>query len=251
MNNFTNKAVLVTGASRGLGLTIAETFRSAGANVVMTDVVFEQSGAKKNPKPDDSGRIMTMKMDVTREEEIEHVIRQTELQFGGTDILVNNAAVIDQFALVENQSLDAWQKALDVNQSGAFRCIKAVWKQMCRNNWGRVINISSFTSESGSFGQPGYGSTKAGLMGLTRALALEGAKYQVTVNVVLPGFINTESLHRLQPEIQERIKKRIAMKRFTEPQETADVVTFLASGSASYITGASIPVTGGADLFVF
>ncbi len=263
---FQGKTILVTGAARGLGHAIASAFIEVGANVVKTDAVMGDSKRSKKPlsAQDDYQELpatntstfvqkncLELKMDIACTEEVESTMKKIKSRFGGIDILINNAAVIDRFALVEDQSLDTWEKNLNVNLSGAFRCIKAVWKGMCKNKWGRIINISSFTAESGSFGQPGYGSAKAGLQGLTRAMALEGAKHQITVNAVLPGFIDTEALKRIQPEMLEKIKSRIAMKRFAQPEEIADVVVFLASEASSYITGASIPITGGADLFMF
>ena len=122
---------------------------------------------------------------------------------------------------------------------------------MKTKQWGRIVNISSFVGRAGAFAQPGYGASKAGLVGLSRSLALEGAKHGITVNAVLPGFIETEAVNLYQPEMRERIERRIAMKRMGKPDEVAALVIFLASEAASYITGAAIPVTGGADLFVF
>jgi 3-oxoacyl-[acyl-carrier protein] reductase len=249
---FKGRTVLVTGAARGLGHDIASAFIQAEANVVKTDIVFEDIKQSVNETTMVSQEnCLKLEMDVSSTEAIESAIEKIKERFGDIDILINNAAVIDRFALIENQSLDAWEKGINVNLSGAFRCIKSVWKDMIKNNWGRIINISSFTAESGSFGQPAYGAAKAGLQGLTRALALEGAKHQITVNAVLPGFIDTEALRHLQPEMLEKIKNQIAMKRFARPEEIADVVVFLASEASSYITGASIPITGGADLFTF
>ena len=249
---FKGKTVLVTGAARGLGYAIASAFLKTGANVVKTDIQLEDTRqSKKETVIFSQKNCLELEMDVSCTDAVESVIEKTKDRFGEVDILINNAAVIDQFALIENQPLDAWEKALSVNLTGAFRCIKSVWKDMSKNKWGRIINISSFTAESGSFGQPGYGAAKAGLQGLTRSLALEGARHQITVNAVLPGFIDTKALRRLQPEILEKIKGRIAMKRFAHPKEITAVVVFLASEASSYITGASIPITGGADLFTF
>jgi len=249
---FRGKTVLVTGAARGLGCAIAAAFLKTGANVVKSDITLEDNGpSEKEAVIFSQENYLELEMDVSCAASIESVIERTKDRFGGVDILINNAAIIDHFALIENQSLDAWEKGLNVNLSGAFRCIKSVWTDMSKNKWGRIINISSFTAESGSFGQPGYGAAKAGLQGLTRSLALEGARHQITVNAVLPGFIDTEALRRLQPEMLEKIKGRIPVKRFAHPKEIADVVVFLASEAASYITGASIPITGGADLFMF
>jgi 3-oxoacyl-[acyl-carrier protein] reductase len=122
---------------------------------------------------------------------------------------------------------------------------------MKKQSWGRIINLSSFTAESGAFAQPGYGASKAGLLGLTRSLALEGARHGITVNAVMPGFIATEAVNLYQQDMKDRICQRNPMKRMGKPEEVASVVSFLASDAAGYINGASIPVTGGMDLLVF
>ena len=144
-----------------------------------------------------------------------------------------------------------FERDLNVNLTGAFNCTQTVWPYMKNNKWGRIINISSFVGLSGAFAQPGYGASKAGMIGLTRSLALEGAKYGITVNAVLPGFIETEAVKLHDRKMLDRVKARTPMKRMGRPEEISPLVVFLTSEGASFITGAAIPVTGGADLFVF
>ena len=270
------KVALVTGASRGLGRSFALAMGDAGADVVVTDLLIEDEEHDKEKLAEYSllaghfagtqdvrtratsveieekgSRSLAFKMDVTKPEEVEKVVAQAKGTFGGLDILVNNAGIMENFALLENQEIDLWERDLKVNLSGAFHCTKAVWPDMIRKKWGRVINISSIAGLIGAFGQPSYGATKAGLIGLTRSLALEGAKHNVTVNAVLPGFIETEAVKLQQPDILERVKDRVAMKRLGRPEEIAPLVVFLASELSSYMTGTAIPVAGGIDLFTF
>ncbi|MGD9973152.1 MAG: SDR family oxidoreductase [Desulfatirhabdiaceae bacterium] len=277
MVSLSGKVALVTGASRGLGRAIALALGKAGAHVVVTDLLVEneavdteklveehgllaahfagsdhvQTLSTANEIKKMGGRSLGVKMDVTRPDEIQQVISLTADQFGVIDILVNNAGVMDNMALMEKQSGQMFERDLNVNLTGAFNCIQAVWPYMKKRQWGRIINISSFVGLSGAFAQPGYGASKAGLIGLTRSLALEGARHGISVNAVLPGFIATEAVNLHDPKMLDRIKERIPAKRMGNPEEVASLVTFLASDHSSYMTGTAIPVTGGADLFLF
>jgi len=276
MQSLSGKVALVTGASRGLGRAIALALGKAGADVVVTDLLIEGDAVNKEKLAEYSllaghfagtdtvrtksaadeieklgSKSMAIKMDVTKPEEIKTVVGQVEDTFGGVDILVNNAGIMENFALLQNQEDKLWERDLKVNLTGAFYCIKAVWPGMIKRNWGRIINMSSFAGQMGAFGQPSYGASKAGLIGLTRSLALEGARHQITVNAVLPGFIETEAVRLQRSDILERIKERAAMKRLGRPEEVASLVAFLASEMSSYMTGTAIPVAGGADLFTF
>ncbi len=266
----------MTGASRGLGRAIALSLGKAGADVIVTDLLIEgtcedraklesYSSLSAHFSGSDAVRTLqtseeiaqlgvrstALKMDVTDFPKIEDVVNHIKDQFGTIDILVNNAGVMDNIAMMENQSPKMFQRDLNVNLTGAFNCIRAVWPNMKSQKWGRIINISSFVGLSGAFAQPGYGASKAGLIGLTKSAALEGAKYGITVNSVLPGFIATEAINLHDTEMKTRIQKSIPVKRMGTPEEVAPLVSFLASDEASYMTGTAIPVTGGADLFVF
>jgi 3-oxoacyl-[acyl-carrier protein] reductase len=249
---------------------------AAGANVAVTDLLVES----ERPDKEQLGRYsilaahfagsenvrtmstaeeiaamgqksLALKMDVTNPEQILEAVAQVSEQLGGVDILVNNAGVMDNMAAMEHQNLKMFERDLKVNLTGAFNCIQAVWPYMKNRRWGRIINISSFVAVSGAFAQPGYGASKAGLIGLTRSLALEGARYGITVNAVLPGFIETEAVQLHDPKMLDRIRERTPMKRLGKPQEVTPLVVSLAGEDAGFITGVAIPVTGGADLFVF
>lgn len=270
------KTALVTGASRGLGRAIALALGDAGANVAVTDLLIENETPDKERLAEysflaahfaGSENVQTMstaeviqklgvksqaiKMDVTRPDEIREVIAQISDQLGEVDILVNNAGVMDNLALMDKQSTQMFERDLQVNLTGAFNCTHAVWPKMMERSWGRIINVSSFVGLRGAFAQPGYGASKAGMIGLTRSLALEGAGHGITVNAVLPGFINTEALSLHDAKMTDRIIKRIPAKRMGSPEEVASLITFLSSEHAGYVTGTAIPVTGGADLFNF
>jgi len=274
--NLSGKTALVTGASRGLGRAIALALGAAGADVAVTDLLVESEKTDKGKLGQygllaahfaESGYVRTvstadeiekmgrkslaLKLDVTDPDQIEKVVSEIYSRLGVVDILVNNAGVMDNMATMERQTSEMFERDLKVNLTGSFNCVKAVWPNMKKKEWGRIINISSFVGLSGAYAQPGYGASKAGMIGLTKSLALEGARYGITVNAVLPGFIQTEALMLHKPEMLERIKKRIAMNRLGKPEEISSAVVFLASEAAGYITGAAIPVTGGADLFVF
>ncbi|MBC2716337.1 MAG: SDR family oxidoreductase [Desulfobacteraceae bacterium] len=270
------KTALVTGASRGLGKAIALALGKTGANVAVTDLLVESEKVDKERLAEysllaahfvDTGNVETistaaairkmgvnslgMKMDITQPDQIQKVVSEIFDQMGGVDILVNNAGVMDNMATMEHQTLKMFERDLNVNLTGAFNCIQAVWPHMKQKKWGRIINISSFVGLRGAFAQPGYGASKAGMIGLTRSLALEGARHGITVNAVLPGFIETEAVKLHDPKMLDRIKERIPSKRMGNPDEVAPLVAFLASDRSSYMTGTAIPVTGGADLFNF
>jgi len=270
------KVALVTGASRGLGRAIALALGEAGADVAVTDLLIEgetrdEEALKKYSALaghfSGSGEIKTrstaleiqsmgcrscaLKMDVADGDEVLQTIHTVEEELGEVDILVNNAAVMDNFGEFEKQGLELWERDLKVNLTGAFNCIKAVWPEMVRRQQGRIINISSVAAMMGAWLQPSYGATKAGLIGLTKSLAIEGGRHNITVNAICPGFIETEAVRLYDDGMLERLRKRTALRRLGRPEEVAGVVVFLALDATSYITGAVIPVTGGADLFIF
>jgi 3-oxoacyl-[acyl-carrier protein] reductase len=274
--NLKGKVALVTGASRGLGREIALSLGREGAAVIVTDLLLEDESnepAKLDEYSPLAGhfartnaiktkqtaqeisemntRAIARKLDVTNPEEIERVVSEAEREFGGIDILISNAAVMDNFGNLEDQKLDRWERDLRVNLTGAFNCTKAVWPKMMEKGWGRVIYISSIAGLMGAWLQPSYGATKAGLIGLAKSLAIEGGKYGITVNAICPGFVETEVVKLQTPETTERIIKRTPLKRLGRPEEIGQLAVFLASDASSYITGAALPVTGGLDLMKF
>jgi len=267
------KVALVTGASRGLGLAIALALGEAGADVALTDILLE--GQDRDPEMlgkfgilaghfATSGMVRTEagareirqmgarssahKMDVSDFDQVGKVVQTVEEELGTIDILVNNAAVMENIGAFSEQKPGLWQRDINVNLTGTFNCIKAVWPGMLRKQGGRIINISSVAALMGASLQPSYGATKAGIIGLTKSLAIEAGRSNITVNAVCPGFIATEAVQLYDDRMKERIEKKTALRRLGRPEEVASLVAFLASDAASYITGAAIPVTGGIDL---
>ncbi len=273
MISLTGKTALVTGASRGLGQAIALAFGRAGANVVVTDILIEDNDRDPAQWADYSvlashfkkegavhtlstaeeirhqgTRSLALRLDVTDTGEIQSVVDRIAGEFGAVDILVNNAAIMENLGKLEDQRPDRWERDLTVNLTGAFLCAKAVWPGMLEKGWGRIINMSSIAGLMGACAHPSYGASKAGLTGLTKSLALEGARHGITVNSVAPGFIDTEAIRLAGQEKLERYRSRCPMKRMGHPDEVAALVIFLASDAAGYITGATVPITGGIDL---
>ena len=167
------------------------------------------------------------------------------------DILVNNAGTLDHLAQIDAQGPELWERDLRVNLTGAFNCAQAVWPHMKDRGWGRIVNMASVAGTLGGFGQASYSTTKEGLLGLTRTLALEGGRHGITCNAIVPGIVGTEAFAMGNPEMNERMIRRTAMRRAGEPQEIANAVAFLCSDLASYITGIGLTVSGGIELFVF
>lgn len=276
MFDLTGKVALVTGGSRGLGRADALALAKAGADVVITDILVESDahgqetaekygvlaqvmkaqGAVYAEQTRDEIRAMgrrsaAYKMDVTDREQIRDVFARVKAEFGGIHILVNNAGTLDHVAQIESQSDELWERDLKVNLTGAFNCAKAVWPIMKEQGWGRIINMASVAGTIGGFGQASYSTTKAGLLGLTKTLALEGARYGITCNAIVPGIIATEAYNASSPKMRERMEARTAFRRPGKPEDIAHAITFLATEEAGYITGVGLNVSGGIELFTF
>lgn len=274
MFNLTGKVALITGGSRGLGRADALALAEAGADIVITDILLESDADEEILKTSTVGqalrkenvvyaeqtakeiarlgrRAAAYKMDVTDGVEIARVVAKIVEEFGRIDILVNNAAMLDHVATIENQNNALWERDLRINLTGAYNCARAVWPQMKEQGWGRIINMASVAGTMGGFGQASYSTTKAGIIGLTKSLALEGARYQITSNAIVPGIIATEAWKKGNPKMNERMIARTAFRRPGEPADIAHAVVFLASEESKYITGIELYVSGGIELFTF
>jgi 3-oxoacyl-[acyl-carrier protein] reductase len=272
--DLSGRVALVTGGSRGLGRADALTLARAGADVVIADILIEsdESGEADRYGPlaqiaraqglvqteataqeiEELGRrSLALKCDVTDPGQVESVVTRAVEELGSVDILVNNAGTLDHVGQIENQSPELWERDLRVNLTGAFNCSRAVWPHMKERSWGRIVNMASVAGTLGGFGQASYSTTKAGLLGLTKSLALEGARHGITVNAIVPGIIGTEAFHFGNPEMNERMVKRTAMRRAGEPQDIANAIAFLSSDLAAYVTGVELNVSGGIELFTF
>jgi 3-oxoacyl-[acyl-carrier protein] reductase len=245
------KVALVTGGSRGLGRVDALALAEAGADVVVADILMD--GAEKTAKEVQAmGRkSFAIKMDVTNMEEVKEGVVRIKNELGSVDILVNSAATLDHLGQLLEQRDKLWERDLRVNLTGTFNCSRAVWPYMQEKKWGRIINMASVAGTLGGFGQASYSTTKAGIIGFTKTLALEGARYGITCNVVCPGIINSESFQFISAEMRERLIRKTALRRPGEPEDVAYAIVFLASDKANYITGIVLNVSGGIELFTF
>ena len=239
------KVALVTGASRGIGKAIALSLAKQGAKIVVNFNTGESAAAQvvqDITKYD--GEAIAVQADVSQPEQVDQMIKQVMTAWSTIDILVNNAGVT-QDRLMIRMSPDDWDPVVDVNLRGAFLCTQLVLSQMVKKRSGRIINISSIVGITGNPGQANYAASKAGLIGLTKALAREVASRNITVNALAPGYIATSMVEKVSEEVQEKILDRIPMGRFGTPEDVAEAVTFLCSEGAGYITGQVIVIDGG------
>jgi len=239
------QVALVTGGGSGIGACVADTLAREGAAVVVADRDLEGAKAVAQKICDEGGSVIALRVDVTDQESVQAMVEQASAQLGNVHILVNNAGFTRDMHLVKMPE-QAWDSVIDVVLKGAFLCTKAVMPGMIDNRWGRVINISS-RAHLGNPGQANYSAAKAGLLGFTRALALEEGRYNITVNAVAPGIINTEAVRSLPhfEKLRAAAEKNTPIPRVGEVSDVADAVAFLASKCASYITGEVLHVTGG------
>ena len=272
--DLSGRVALVTGGSRGLGRADALTLARAGADVVVADLLVESELSEETDRygalatvarqqglvhteetveeiRSMGRRALAVRCDVTERAEVDAAVARAVEELGSVDILVNNAGTLDHAAQFQKQSPELWERDLRVNLTGAFNCAQAVWPHMRERAWGRVINMASVAGTLGGFGQASYSTTKAGLLGLTRTLAMEGARHGITCNAIVPGVIGTEAFNMANAEMNERIVARTALKRPGDPQEIANAIAFLCSDLAAYITGIELNVSGGVELFVF
>ena len=217
---------------------------AAARGLVMTEATAEQ--IRKLGR-----RSLALKCDVTDEEQVEAAVSQTVGELGSVDILVNNAGTLDHLGQLVDQSPELWERDLRVNLTGAFNCSRAVWPHMKERGWGRIVNMASVAGTLGGFGQASYSTTKAGLLGLTRTLAMEGGRHGITCNAIVPGIIGTEAFGFANAAMNDRIRARTVFKREGEPEDIANAICFLCSDLAKYVTGIELNVSGGVELFVF
>jgi len=196
-------------------------------------------------------RSLALKCDVTNRTEVDRAIARTVDELGAVDILVNNAGTLDHLGQFPNQQSELWERDLQVNLTGAFNCAQSAWPHMVERSWGRIVNMASVAGTLGGFGQASYSTTKAGLLGLTRTLAMEGGRHGITCNAIVPGIVGTEAFNMANAAMNQRIANRTVFKRPGEPQDVANAIAFLCSDLASYVTGIELNVSGGVELFVF
>ncbi|MGM0863578.1 MAG: 3-oxoacyl-[acyl-carrier-protein] reductase [Bacillota bacterium] len=243
--NLEGKVALVTGASRGIGREIALELAREGCNVAVN---YSGSEAKANEVVDEIkglGReAIAVQCNVSDSDAVQAMVKETIGQFGSVDILVNNAGITKDNLLMRMKEAE-WDDVININLKGVFLCTKAVTRQMMKQRSGRIINISSIVGVSGNPGQANYVAAKSGVIGLTKTTARELAPRGITVNAIAPGFISTDMTDQLPEDVRNEMLKQIPLSRFGDPQDIAKVVTFVASKSASYMTGQTLHIDGG------
>jgi 2-deoxy-D-gluconate 3-dehydrogenase len=243
----TGRTVVVTGASRGLGRAMAIAFGEAGANVVLTGRDGQALEDARRATEKAGGRTLAVTMEVTDRAAVDRAAQQTVDTFGTIDVLVNNAGIVKVQPFLEVTDADI-ARLLDVNLVGAVRCCQAFGRVMVDRKRGKIVNVSSIGGIIGrTYGEVAYAATKAGLIGLTRCLAVEWARYNVCVNAVCPGVFRTEMNDHVfaDAKLREQVERRIAFRRLGAPQELAPTVLFLASSASDFMTGEAIVVDGG------
>jgi len=242
------KVALVTGGARNLGRADCLRLAEEGCRVAVVDLNKEGAEETAGEIRGKGGQALAVECDIADRAGLKAAVDQIERGLGPVDILVNNASIIWTLAQIKDMKDEDWDLNMSVNLTGTYNVTKAVFAGMRERRWGRVICMASIAGLMGGFGQTAYSTTKMGVIGFARAVALEGARYGVTANVIAPGIIGEHV--KLSP-MYERMVKRVAMQRPGEPEDIANAIAFLCSERARYITGAVLTVTGGMDLFTF
>ena len=240
MINFKNKKILVTGATGGIGKALVQKFVSLEGNVLATGTKTEKLDALKKEFPN----INILKFDISDHSKIEEFIENVASQLVGLDILVNNAGInMDNLSL--RMKDDEWKKVIDLNLGSTFFLCKYGIKKMLKNKYGRIVNITSIVGHTGNLGQSNYAASKAAIVGMSKSLAIEYAKKNITINCVSPGFIQSNMTDGIVESIKAVLTSRIPMAKLGKGEDVANTVAFLSSDAASYITGQTIHVNGG------
>ena len=240
MIDFKNKNILITGASGGIGNELVKKFVSLGGNVLGTGTKTEKLDLLKKKYPN----IKVKKFDVIDHSRIEEFIDNVALELGGLDILVNNAGTnMDNLSLRMKE--EEWKKVIDINLTSTFLLTKNAIKKMLKNKFGRIINITSIVGHTGNLGQANYSASKSGIVGMSKSLAIEYAKKNITINCVSPGFIQSDMTMNIAEKVKLYLTSRIPMGRLGTGEDVSNCVAFLSSSEASYITGETIHVNGG------
>ena len=240
MINFKNKKILITGATGGIGNELVKKFTSLEGNILATGTKIEKLEDLKKKFP----TINILKFDISNHSKIEEFIDNVSSQLSGLDVLVNNAGInMDNLSL--RMKDEEWKKVIDVNLGSTFFLCKHAIKKMLKNKYGRIVNITSIVGHTGNLGQSNYAASKSGIIGMSKSLAIEYAKKNITINCVSPGFIQSNMTDKIVESIKLVLTSRIPMSKLGTGEDVSNSVAFLSSDAASYITGETIHVNGG------
>jgi len=240
MINFKDKKILITGATGGIGKALVKKFLSLDGNVLATGTKIEKLDALKKEFP----KINVLKFDISEHSKIEEFIENVSSQLTGLDVLVNNAGInMDNLSI--RMKDEEWKKVIDINLGSTFFLCKYAIKKMLKNKYGRIVNITSIVGHTGNLGQSNYAASKAAIIAMSKSLAIEYAKKNITINCVSPGFIQSKMTDNIVESIKSVLTSRIPMSRLGTGEDVSNTVAFLSSDAASYITGETIHVNGG------
>jgi 3-oxoacyl-[acyl-carrier protein] reductase len=240
MINFKNKNIIITGATGGIGGSLVKKFISLNGNVLGTGTKAE----KLSQLEKENSGLKVKKFDISNHSKIEEFIENASNELGGLDILINNAGVnVDNLSL--RMKDEEWKKVIDLNLTSTFLLSKYAIKKMLKNKFGRIVNITSIVGHSGNLGQSNYSASKAGIIGMSKSLAIEYAKKNITINCVSPGFIVSDMTNNLPEKVKDQLTSRIPMARLGNGDDVSNCVAFLSSETTSYVTGETIHVNGG------
>ena len=240
MKDLQNKNIIVTGASGGIGNSIIEKLNECGANVLASGTRIEKLEELKSK----FNKVKILKFDISQSDKIEEFIENAHEELGGLDCIVNNAG-ITQDNLAIRMSIDEWKKVIDINLTSTFLLSKFAIKKMLKNKSGKIINITSVVGHTGNLGQANYTASKAGIVAMSKSLALEYAKKNININCISPGFIKTAMTDKIDEKFKEVIISKIPSARLGEPKDIANAVVFLSSNQSDYINGETLHVNGG------
>tara|TARA_B100001142_G_C14167588_1_gene590916 strand:+ start:34 stop:774 length:741 start_codon:yes stop_codon:yes gene_type:complete len=241
---FNNKVVLVTGSSQGIGAELISYFHKEGAKVVIN---YNSSKLKAKTLYENLGNtdnLLIVKADVSKYSQVQEMFDKIIKKFGKLDILINNAAIYED-STIWNMSKKTWSRVIETDLTGIFNCTKFASKIMKENKYGRILNMSSVVGQTSSFGTSNYAAAKSGILGFSRVVATELARYNITVNTLSLGFIDTGMLHKLSEEVRKKILKQIPLGRWGSIEDVTFAVSFICSEETGYITGQSINLNGG------
>ena len=241
MMNLENKKIIITGATGGIGNSIVKRLSDAGAKILATGTRLEKLEELKSKFKNTD----ILKFDISKSDKIEEFIENATKQLGGgLDCLINNAG-ITQDNLAIRMNIDEWKKVININLTSTFLLSKFAVKKMLKNKYGKIINITSVVGHTGNLGQANYTASKAGIVAMSKSLAIEYAKKNININCISPGFIKTEMTDKIEEKFKEAIISKIPSSRLGEPEDVANAVLFLASDQSNYVNGETLHVNGG------